>query len=253
MNESDNDSYDSDSSSLPSCHSSKSKSASHVGFEPSPDLISWEVSVKEFISFRLTWHDKLDHSDFLTWIRGICVAGLLAPEKGKTGNLHYQGFLIGINKKKFDNAFREYKVDRHWFLKEDKDGPHALMGGNKLQSTTPGKNIRKLAPYCLKENLKVKNYQTWGIPPFVLEEYSKLSYQKHDTEAIEKEMEKIDEDYLLNEGASPYDLIDSYFELWKKYNKNFNIRWLISHSQLLNCKKYPNYQHDLVKQIASQI
>lgn len=205
---------------------------------------SWAEKMKnKSISFRLTWFEGLDHTQFRKDLQDEHFgfeAGIVAPEKGRGGKLHYQCMLAETDKPEFDKWLREYKMLNSWV-----DQAGKTIGGNGYHSTSTTRDPIKLLAYCHKEHNE--DIVVWGIPEAVIKASEILTYTAFSKGNILKELEAVDKAFLLGETDSAF--FYSYFSIWAKYEKNFNIKWLREHHRMLKWRKDPEYQMILTEQL----
>lgn len=212
------------------------------------ELEEWESSIKESVSFRHTFHEKLDHLKLKNWVQTTFKAGVMAPEKGlRTGKLHYQAYILHTNKKDFELLFNQYKQDNGYntWTTTDIDGTEIPFKGNKLQCIQDTRDIHKLASYCVKENKTLTEVLHWGIPSHILELYASLSKLKHDTQEILEKLEKLDESFLLDI-IKDNQYLNDYIQIYNDYGKDFRIQKIKDHFISLKSRKDPQYKQTII-------
>lgn len=213
------------------------------------ELEEWEATVKKSVSFRHTFHEKLDHLKLKEWLQTTFKAGVAAPEKGtRNGKLHYQCYILHVDKKEFTTKFDEYKKKHKYneWTYLNVDGESKPFNGNKLQCVQDTKDLHQLAKYCVKENKTLTEVLHWGIPDHIIELYASLSKLKHDTKEILDRQEKLDEAFLLG-SINDEDYLSEWIQIYHDYAKDFKLSKIKDHYITLRSKKDPKYKLRLIK------
>jgi len=203
------------------------------------ELEEWERSVVKSISFRHTFHEKLDHLKLKNWLQTTFKGGVVAPEKGsRNGKLHYQCYILHVDKKEFNSLFDKYKEQNSYstWTTTDVEGKEVPFKGNKLQCIQDTRELHKLASYCVKDNKNLKEVLFWGIPPHILQLYASLSKLKHDTKEILEKQTLLDESFLLNK-IDDFTYINEYIDIYHSYGKDFRMQKIKDHWITLKSKK----------------
>lgn len=215
------------------------------------ELEEWENSILESVSFRHTFHEKLDHLKLKNWLQSTFQAGVVAPERGtRGGKLHYQSYILHTTKRKFEVLFDQYKKDNnyHTWITLDATGKEIPFRGNKLQCVQDTREIHKLASYCVKENKDLKEVIHWGIPDHILKLYASISKLKHDTKEIAERQEKLDEAFILLK-IKDTEYLDEYIKIYHDYGKDFRIQKIKDHYITLKSKIDPGYKAKLINKL----